>query len=76
MPKLPRISGKEALRAFSKAGFTVVRVAGSHYIMEKTGQAHVLSVPVHAGEDLKSGTLRSLIRGAGLTIEQFVEPLK
>jgi len=72
MPSLPSVTGTQAIRAFSKAGFSVARIKGSHHIMSKPGHPHVVSVPVHGNAPLKSGTLRSLVRDAGLTVEGFI----
>ena len=69
MPKLPVVSGKEALRAFERAGWQVKRQRGSHVVMLKAGSIASLSVPQH--KELAPGTLRSLIRAAGLTVEEF-----
>ena len=70
MPKLPRnLSGREAVRAFHKAGWKVRKI-GPHIILEKEGTRPTLSVPAH--KTLDPGTLRSLIRYSGLTIEQFL----
>jgi predicted RNA binding protein YcfA (HicA-like mRNA interferase family) len=71
--KLPVISGRQAVRAFEKFGWTVARQSGSHIIMTRTGEFVTLSIPDHA--ELARGTLRSLIRAAGLTIDQFVAAL-
>ncbi|HEY2415742.1 MAG TPA: type II toxin-antitoxin system HicA family toxin [Pirellulaceae bacterium] len=71
MSELPAVGGKQAIAAFEKAGFAVVRTAASHHIMKKEGWRFLLSVPVHAGEELGRGTLRSLIRASGLTVEEF-----
>ncbi len=70
MPRLPVVSGKEAVKAFEKAGWHVDRQRGSHVVMLKMGHIASLSVPQH--RELAPGTLRSLIRMAGLSIEQFV----
>ena len=75
MPKLPVISGKVAVSAFKKAGWDVERRAkGSHIIMKKSGMKTTLSVPDHKTVD--RGLLRSLIRDACLSIDQFNELLK
>jgi predicted RNA binding protein YcfA (HicA-like mRNA interferase family) len=73
MPKLPVISGKEAAKAFSKAGWYPHRQVGSHLVMRKEGSRVTLSIPLH--KELKPGLLRKLIRDAGLTVEEFVELL-
>jgi predicted RNA binding protein YcfA (HicA-like mRNA interferase family) len=75
MPKLPPVSGPDAIRAFQKAGFRVVRIRGSHHIMAKEGHPARLSVPVHGNKPVAKGTLRSLIDAAGLTVAEFVELL-
>ena len=71
--KLPVISGRDAVVAFAKFGWTVARQAASHIILTKTGEIVTLSVPDH--KELAKGTLRSLIRAANLTVEQFVSAL-
>jgi predicted RNA binding protein YcfA (HicA-like mRNA interferase family) len=73
MPDLPAISGKEAIRAFRKAGFVEDRVRGSHHILKRAGHRFNLSVPNH--KTLKEGTLRSLIRAAGMTEQEFIDLL-
>ena len=69
MPPLPACSGREAVRAFERAGWTVARRKGSHIILTHDGQATTLSVPDH--RDLRPGTLRSLIRSADLSVDEF-----
>lgn len=73
MSKLPVISGREAVKAFSKAGWRVARQHGSHVIMEKGGREEILSIPQHP--ELRRGLLRSLIRAAGMTVDEFAELL-
>ena len=71
MPRLPRVSGRQAVSAFEKAGFQVRRQRGSHVIMTKRNSPETLSIPGH--RQLKPGTLRALIRKAGLSVEEFRE---
>ena len=74
MAKLPVISGKEAVRAFEKDGWRVVRRAKSrHIIMKKEGVVTTLSIPEH--KVLDRGLLRSLIRDVYISIEKFNELL-
>ena len=73
MARLPRISGADAVRALKKFGWRVARHRGSHMIMIKTGHSASLSVPQH--RELAPGTLRALIRTAGLTVEEFIKRL-
>jgi len=73
MPELPRISGREAVRAFQRAGWEVARQRGSHVVLTKPGSIYTLSVPLH--RQLGPGLLRSLLRKAELTVEEFRELL-
>jgi predicted RNA binding protein YcfA (HicA-like mRNA interferase family) len=68
--KLPMISGKEAVKAFSRGGWHVDRIAGSHAVMRKEGSAVTLSVPLH--QELRRGLLRSLIKDAGIDLNEFL----
>jgi len=68
--KLPVLSGREAVRVFGKFGWQVARQAGSHIILTKPGEMATLSVPDHY--EVARGTLRSLIRSANLTVDEFV----
>ena len=70
MPALPVLSGREAVRVFEKLGWEVARQRGSHIILVKEGEIATLSIPDH--KEVAKGTLRSLIRAAGLTVEAFV----
>ena len=75
MKKLPLISGREAVKAFRKIGYEIDHQTGSHIILRHSEPPHRrLSVPDH--RELARGTLRALIRQAGLTIEEFIELLK
>lgn len=75
MGKVPRITGKEAIRAFGRAGFTLDRIKGSHHILKRTGHPVRLSIPVHGGRTVGPGLLSSQIAAAGLTVEEFLELL-
>ena len=70
MPPLPVISGQVAIKAFQKAGWQVVRRKGSHIALIKPDERSTLSIPDH--KELDCGTLRSLIRKAGITVEDFI----
>lgn len=69
MPALPVISGREVKQAFEKAGWQFVRQRGSHMILTKPGSISSLSVPDY--REVARGTLRSLIRASGMTVEEF-----
>jgi len=70
---LGNISGKQAVRAFAKDGWMARGQVGSHVLMTKPGVPANLSVPQH--KELATGTLRQLIRAAGLTVDRFLELL-
>ncbi len=74
MGKLSNISGKEAAKAFQKAGWKPLGQVGSHLVMVKPGVRVNLSIPQH--KELSVGTLRALIRNAGMTVEEFLSLLK
>ena len=73
MPALPVISGREVRRALEQLGWQFARQRGSHMILIKPGHPASLSVPDH--REIARGTLRSLIRSAGLTVEEFISVL-
>jgi predicted RNA binding protein YcfA (HicA-like mRNA interferase family) len=71
MSRLANISGKEATKAFQKAGWKVLGQVGSHLILVKEGVRCNLSIPQH--KELSLGTLRALIRNAGMTVEELLK---
>ena len=71
MPHLPRLSGREAVRVFALFGWEQARQSSSHIILVRDGHHATLSVPDH--KEVAVGTLRSLIRSSGLSVEAFVE---
>jgi len=71
---LPVIRPREAIAALEKAGFELRRQTGSHIIMYKPGIRQPISIPQHP-KDLPKGTLRAIIREAGLTRGEFLKLL-
>ena len=71
MPKLPRVSGAEALRALERLGFEKARQKGSHVVMRRGSNGCI--VPMHA--ELKVGTLAGLLRQAEVAPEDFIAAL-
>ena len=69
--KLPVLKPKQVVSVLEKAGFRVRRQTGSHAIMYKSSIRHPITVPQHP-EDLPKGTLRAIIRQAGLTVDEFL----
>jgi predicted RNA binding protein YcfA (HicA-like mRNA interferase family) len=72
MSRLPVCSGADALKAFHKVGYDLDHQTGSHLILRHPSGRR-LTVPNHS--ELAKGTLRALIREAGLTKEQFADLL-
>jgi len=72
MSRLPVCSGQDAIRAFQKLGYQVDHQTGSHIILRHP-QMRRLTVPNH--RELAKGTLRALIREAGLTKDEFINLL-
>ena len=69
---LPVVSGSRVVRTLTRAGFVLDRTVGSHHVLvHPANPLHTVTVPVHAGRDLKPGTLRAIIRQAGFTVEEF-----
>ncbi|MBE8995822.1 type II toxin-antitoxin system HicA family toxin [Microcystis aeruginosa] len=75
MPKLPRISSREAVRSLERLGFEEVRQTGSHVVMKKETEEGKIGcvVPVH--QELKVGTLSGILKQAQVTVEEFIEHL-
>lgn len=72
MPKLPIISGLEAIKALQRLGFTIMRQRGSHIVLRKDTTGCV--VPNH--HELKTGTLSGILKQAGISLEEFIKALK
>jgi predicted RNA binding protein YcfA (HicA-like mRNA interferase family) len=72
MPKLPRVSGVEIVRALERLGFAKVRQSGSHVIMRRESKGCV--VPMHA--EVKVGTLAGVLRQAEVSPEEFTSALR
>ena len=71
MPRAPRITGRQAVRALQRLGWQVVRQRGSHVLLEHPDRPRPVTVPVHTGETQKPKTLASLLEQAGLEADAF-----
>lgn len=72
MSRLPRVTGRQMVAALGKVGFATVRVTGSHVHLKRAGTPGLVTVPVHAGETPAPGLVRSNLRQAGVSDEQFM----
>lgn len=75
MPKLPTVTGEEAIKALEKAEFQAVRQKGSH-IRLKHEDGRVVTIPVHSGKNLGKGLLKKILRDSELTVEEFIDLLE
>ena len=73
MSKLPVVSGGECIKALEKIDCVVMRQRGSHITLVREDPSTQLTVPNH--KTIAKGTLRSLIRDAGLTVDEFIDLL-
>jgi predicted RNA binding protein YcfA (HicA-like mRNA interferase family) len=73
--KLPRLTGRELIAALEKAGFSVVRVRGSHHML-RHADGRTTTVPAHGGEIIGVGLLSRILRDCQLTREERVKPRK
>ena len=74
--KLAGLSGQEVVKALQRAGFDMIRIKGSHHFMRRPGVPNSkVIVPVHGGRDIPPGTVASIVRQAGLTVEEFASLL-
>ncbi|WP_460192748.1 type II toxin-antitoxin system HicA family toxin [Thermosynechococcus sp. FA-CM-4201] len=73
MSRLPRISGRQCLKALSQIGFYLKRQEGSHMILRRDYPFTQVVVPDH--KELDTGTLRAIIRQADLSVDEFIKLL-
>ena len=70
MSGLPRLSGREVVKALGKIGYEQDRQRGSHIIVRQKALPHRrITIPDH--KEIAKGTLRAIIRAAGLTVDEF-----
>ena len=69
--KLPRVEGQQLIRALERAGFEKVRQGGSHVHLRREDDRKRVTVPVHKGKTLPAGTLRGILRDAGIDIDEL-----
>jgi predicted RNA binding protein YcfA (HicA-like mRNA interferase family) len=78
MPRLPRVNGKQVIRALRKKEYEVFNVRGSHHYLhrwEGDRWSPIVTVPVHGNKILKLNTLGSILKQADLSVEEFIELL-
>ena len=75
MPPLPRCTGRQVVRALERLGWIVVVQRGSHVQLKYPNRGGRVTVPVHAGETLGPGLLRSILNQAGLSADELRDGL-
>jgi predicted RNA binding protein YcfA (HicA-like mRNA interferase family) len=75
MPKLPRVSGTEAVRALEKLGFVQVRQKGSHVILKKEIESGAIGCVVPLHDELATGTLKGILKQAQIEPDEFNDKL-
>ena len=72
MPKIPVVSGKQAIKAFQKVGYVVMRQKGSHIRLIHPAEKNrrPLTIPDH--KEVSIGVIRRLLRDSGISVEQFI----
>ena len=70
MTRLPRVRGKEVIRALQKAGFHVHRTRGSHVFL-KHPDGRATAVPIHSGETIGTGLMAAILRDVEMTADEF-----
>lgn len=65
------VSGKALCKIVEQHGWELKRITGSHHIYRKDDVTVILSIPVHSNRDLPTGTLRAILKDAGITEEDI-----
>jgi len=72
---LPSLTPRKVIAALKRGGFSIEAVKGSHYHLTHPDRAELIVTVAYHNKDLKPGTLRAIIRQAGMTPEEFLELL-
>ena len=69
--KLPQVGALQLVRALKRAGFEEKRQKGSHLHLKRESDKRRVTVPIHKGRDIPTGTLRGILKDADLSIDEF-----
>ena len=75
MPKVRSVSGQEAIHTLERLGFEEVRQRGSYVVLKKQTPEGALGCVVPLHRELAIGTLRGILKQAGVTSDEFMENL-
>lgn len=76
MPDLPHLSGREIIRALERLGFAQARQRGSHVVMKKSVPEGSIGCVVPLHKEVAIGTLRSILKQAKISPDEFIEAVK
>jgi len=76
-PRLPRVTGRQLVRALKDAGFVCKRIEGSHHIMQKIfpEETVTIPIPIHSGKIIKLGLLSHILRKSRLSVDDLIKLL-
>ncbi len=70
MSRSPRVTGAELIQALAKAGFSIVRIRGSHHFLRHQDRRSTV-VPAHSGETIGPGLLQRILRDCQLSVDEL-----
>jgi predicted RNA binding protein YcfA (HicA-like mRNA interferase family) len=76
MPRAPRVTAPQVIRALRQAGFVRTGVHGSHWVFRHPESRRRVVVPYHGSRVIPPGTLANLLREAGLSLDDFERLLR
>lgn len=75
MPKLPRVSGADVIRVLERLGFAQVRQRGGHVVLRRQTREGAVGCVVPLHRELATGTLRGVLKQAGVSAEEFLSAI-
>lgn len=74
--KLTGLKGRQIINALQRGGFEIIRVSGSHHVLRRSGvPGSKVIIPIHGARDIPPGTIHSIVKQAGLTVDEFIDLL-
>ena len=70
--RLPILKSQKIIRVLKKVGFEEIRQTGGHLILANKTMKKIITIPIH-NKDIKRGLLISIVKQAGLTVEEFIK---
>ena len=73
--RLPALTPKKVISALERADFFVHHIKGSHHALRHQSDPNIRVTIAYHHKDIKIGTLRSIIKQAGLSVDKFIDLL-